>query len=69
MLSDEDLGLLALFFVCGLLPGVVDALHGRAFGTAATLGLLLAIFAGWQAIDRLHTHLRARAIRRRLLNS
>lgn len=67
LISDGDAWLLALFVATGALPVLADVLHARALRAEATVGGGLAILALGALLGRARTHLRATALRRRLL--
>jgi len=67
VLADGDVALLGLLIVAGALPVVGDVLHGRPLGAEATIGALVALASLVGLSKRVSTHVRARALRRRLL--
>ena len=67
LLKDGDVWLLALLVGAGALPVIADVAHHRPFGAEATLGGLVALASAAGLVRRLTTHLRAEALRRRML--
>ncbi len=66
-LRDGDVWLLVLLLAAGVLPVIGDLLHDRPLGGEATLGGLVAIASAVGLVRRLSVHLRAEALRKRLL--
>lgn len=67
LLNDGDAWLLVMLLAAGTLPIAGDVLHQRPLGAAATIGGLVAVACAVGLVRRAWTHVRAEALRKRLL--